>query len=1216
MSAPVFDPTLQPLTGAHALEASAGTGKTYAITLLWLRLILEERLPVDSILVCTFTKAATAELRERLLAALRRARLLTSDLCRDKPPEGSAAHDGCRTDRVDVSDEDPIARIVKRLYDKDPERAYEQELAMAESAFDLAPISTIHGFCTSLIARHTLELAADPDVELIESCNDLLDLLVGDCLMQLADDAPMDVGEATAFARDVAREAGIPDEGVLRPRIIGAEAAAQAEARIRNQRQDIESLFDDRTRVSHGSTRKAGLQRLNAFCAGEVPADLPDGVTRALKTHKPSVLDDMQLLMDAARHDSRNQARCRLLDIARRSLAGQKRLAGVRTYDDLLITVRDALADPASQAALAEAVRRRYRAVIIDECQDSDGVQIDVFRRLFLNPSQRTTAAPTSSFIAIGDPKQSIYRFRGADLASYRGLIAAAHLAAPMRTNWRSDGALIAALDRCYRQQPEFADASTGAPIQYVPVEAPAHTPAVRLQDPGPFAEGVQPADCALVGLWSDSSNRYVAQHDLADQVALECRRLLGAEVCLIDRTTDRYRRLQAGDLAILASNRRQLGLVRRALTGLGIPCQQAGRGMGSVLDSDEAQDVLFWLDALSATEQGSGAELSRLLAFAATPLLGYTPTRCEALAEDPLLQTTLADRCRRQARILRQQGPLTALVRLLAETDLRTRVLSSAPGERAFTNWRHLGQLLQEQWAAGRRDPAGLVQAFGRLLADHDAAADETEMRLETDQPAVQLSTIHGSKGLEFPVVFCPFAWQVDSRQTRKNRKKVAVVRHRGGTVLDAGTQELNKHIEQELEQEDEEQQRLLYVALTRARYRCYVGLAPVDSGGSQHRNGAEASSLAALLQLPAADKSGWRAAFARCLPLLQNLLAPGCTASGNSTGAPTVRPELTEPPVVDCWRGSLWRTVSYSSLSAGDQALALTRDYDEEADGDTATRSLDPGLLDQLGSGAALGDRIHGWLEQVIGKRRCLDDILASQGGARDLYRERLDIVLDTPLWLPGVTQRRPGLAEERPGATGPLPGATGPLPAATGPLPGAPERLPTLRDLSTHAITELHFLLPVAECDPERLSQALIQDPLIRADPRRTAWARGVAAWPFSRLRGFLQGYIDLVCQWQDRWFVIDYKTNMLTDYRPATCEQAMLDHHYLLQGRLYLIALHRHLCHHLQDYDAATHLGGIGYLFVRGFPVAGCWGETPGPEAVGALDALFEPAGVWT
>lgn len=1107
-----FDPITQPLDGAFSIEASAGTGKTWSITGLWLRLVLEGGLRTDQILVTTFTKAATAELQERLLGGLRQARLAL---------DGGAA-------------EDPGRRVVAALRARHGEADLRSAIEAALSSFDLAPVVTIHGFCMALITRHALELGCDPDLALASSADAPLRDIIGDLVVQRAAREALDAD----LARRVGRAVAANHLAALTPPMEAQEVERCAAA--------VRALLPLLERPAiKGPTRTALRRRLEL----ETSDGLSDAMWAALgddagrveaalaRYRKAKAAGDR-----AAYHSCAEAVRSRLPERLAR--------AGMRTFDDILLTVHRALVS--GQGALAAAVRERFRAVIVDECQDSDEVQIAVFRRLFLDPRGDRPAPGVSSFFIIGDPKQSIYRFRGADLASYRTLAGCLARTADLTVNWRSDAPLVQALNDLYRPRPEFAGGGTGAPIRYVAVSSQRPP---RLTDPGRS----QP----LLVQWSEAVSRPAAKRDLARRIAVEFRRLLD-QAEIIDAATDRPRRLRAGDLAVLATSHDQLLVVRQALQAEGIPSQLAGQSLGSVWASDEALDMLAWCDALDAVARNADP-LPSLLALGATPLGGLDLAEIERLREDAVGQAAACAEVRRELAEIQREGPLPVLVRRIGRPALQRMVLGHADGERRATNWRQIAALLQRAWLDGQRQVGHLRRWLTRRLADQRAGDDEADLaRLETDRPAVVLATVHAAKGLEWPVVACPFLWQVKSRRSRA-KAPVALIRTAQGSRIDVASPDFDDHLATAMAQEDEEQQRLLYVALTRARHRLYLGLAPVGGSGG-HDNGAERSALAALLGLDELPPDQWRDRLP--LPVAAPLTPAAAVPAGSADAAGGA--DLAAPPVHHARHHRLDRWGSYSGIAphavADDDGWA--RDHEDEP-----RQPGDPGLLRGLGGGTGLGHRLHGVLEAVLGNGRGIDEATRQ---AADL-RPALEAIL-----------------------------------AADLPLGAAPAlRLGDVRD---RGIAEMHVLMPVRAIAPADLARALLADPWIAGDPERREWAEGIAGWGFSDLHGYLQGYIDLVLPHAGRWYVLDYKTTILRDYAPATLDEGMRHHQYLLQAWIYALALHRHLARSLPDYDYDRHLGGSAFLFVRGLPQAGTWFRKPARASIAALEDLLFPAEV--
>jgi exodeoxyribonuclease V beta subunit len=1134
-----FDPEKIRLRGKHSIEASAGTGKTHSITLLWLRLIVEENLEVESVLVSTFTKAATAELKERLLATLRRAERAAASLEGGELPPST-----------------PESRIVQGwLADcKESASALGSRLARALSAFDLAPVSTLHSFCQSLIKRHAVELGTDPGQILVEGCREHLLPIVHDELLRLSTDAEVDPSALSHVANTVASnpeavilgaEPFCPDELQAIQEQMGAEAPALLAA------------------CAHAGTRKS----LSGFFKKIQNAEPVESVS---EPQKKALGPEILVLLEQYRRMLERQKKGANLQMARavRSrLETAKESAGIRTFDDITRTVRLALSKQGPEGPLANSVRSRLKAAIIDECQDSDSVQIEVFSHLFLHQD-------IVSFIVIGDPKQSIYRFRGADLESYRTLSLHAEQRSQMETNFRSDESLISALNGLYGREFAFPNQLvSGESIEYVPVKAAVTEK--RFTD----AEESSP----VVVLWTDEEDRYGAQTQISKMAAAECHRLLSSQVFVVDRHTKEQRRLSPGDIAFLASNSRELRTVRTSLSRLGIPTELSGKGLGSVFRSEEATDVLAWLEVLEGLQQ-RGDILGKLLAFLASPLSGFHPSRLVELAGSASLQSRMCSELKSDLEAVERHGPLPALLDRISRTEVIRENLPYAEGERRLTNWRQIASILQAEHASGRRGVSALLRRMSRMTVEADAGLlteEQTQMRLETDRPAVQLMTIHASKGLEFPVVFCPFLWAVRSRQWRRLQCHAPLLRNHAGWSIDVGSAEFEQSLGVALEQEDDEEHRKLYVALTRPRHRLYLGCAPVPASRG-HDNGAANSPLVRLpgLGLEGREPAQWRVALegspwvrlrsnAEAFEKIRRGLSAVPCEIGASIGASYVR----GPQVA--FHSLPSRVVSFSSLCRSASETHSPKDRDEERQSPFVAGPSSDDLLASLGApGAELGDRVHAALEEYLGNRVPISEALGFLGeeGAREVWEVALEKIVSSPFELPGKGRV-------------------------------------SLEGIRGRCMTEMQFHLPVPQMAADELGQAFLQDPEISGHATRAAWAESIGHFGFERFRGFLQGYIDLIFEHEGRWYVVDYKTNRLKGYGAMDLEEAMQEHHYLLQARLYALALHRHLGVNLSGYEYSTHFGGVVYLFLRGMPGAGIWTHTPSAEAMDRFGKLF-------
>ncbi|NRA39226.1 MAG: PD-(D/E)XK nuclease family protein [Planctomycetes bacterium] len=444
--------------------------------------------------------------------------------------------------------------------------------------------------------------------------------------------------------------------------------------------------------------------------------------------------------------------------------------------------------------------------------------------------------------------------------------------------------------------------------------------------------------------------------------------------------------------------------------------------------------------------------------------------------------------------------------------------------------------------------------------------------MKLETDIPAIQLVTLHSCKGLEYPVVFCPYLWHPAKGSSKKSS---AIVRDSKGGFLDIGSSRLNPHVHRAQQQEKDELQRLTYVALTRARHRLYIGMAALKT-----KNAAHDTPIAALLKVNTLAREDWPEKLkTHMLPPIDLPEIESGTEADNSD-----RLSIAVPSDIDAWKGTVHRTSSFSSLSSHATNYGSAKDHDE---GTTENIAVDPGLLDGLGGGATLGNRIHAILEEIIGNGKKLEDVVAALPAVQETLdsenlpetpvdlRKIIDCILQTPLDISDSDDQ------------------------------------PSLNDLQSRSIAEMHFLLPLNNLTSQKLSQALLCDNVINTQTESAQWASHIQDESFAKFRGFMQGFIDLTFEYKGRWYIADYKTNQLPGYSDDHLHHAMLENDYLLQARIYAVALHRHLQTHLANYDYATHFGGCVYLFVRGFPDnGGVWFDCPHIDGITALDALFE------
>jgi exodeoxyribonuclease V beta subunit len=1076
-------------TGTTLLEASAGTGKTWTIAALVTRYVAEGHAGLDELLVVTFGRAASQELRERVRDQLVEAERAVADPTAPRPASELLDH------LLDCDDEERALR--------------HKRLRQALGDFDAATIATIHQFCQQVLRSLGVAGDTDADATLVEDLDDLLTEVVDDLYLRgfagREDQPPFSRGEALSLGR----AAALDPQATLEP------AAAVAS--------DPES----------------------------VPA-----------------------------------LRVRFGLAVRRELDARKRALGLLSYDDLLGQLAHALREPGSPACAR--MQARWKVALVDEFQDTDPVQWQVFERAF---------SGAATMVLIGDPKQAIYAFRGGDVHTYLAAAETAGTRQTLAVNWRSDSAL---LDRL---QVFLRGAALGDP-RIVVHDVRAHHEGTRLEGAGdPLRlRVVRPGDLGR----SPRSKLAVAtvRDHLWEDVARDIRRLLTSGA------TFEGRRVAPRDVAVIAYKHSDLAAIQAALGRLGVPAVVGGSG--SVFHTAAATE---WLALLEALEQPH--RTPRVRAAALTPFLGYGAAELDAGGDE--LTDRIAEQVRTWSDLVAGRG-VAAVLEAAVATGMTARLLARTDGERLLTDLRHIGQVLHRVSVEER---LGLVALLGWLreqIADErKETAGERTRRLDSDAAAVQLVTIHGSKGLQYPVVYLPTLWdrfESDPRVPLFHDEEGHRCRNVGG-----GGPGWSEHVARHKAEDCGEALRLLYVALTRAQSQVVAWYAPTPRntpGSALHRIlfGRLHDAVDVPDSHPLEDDE-------RLLTKLEyhrtrGALAwePAAWAEVTDEEIPHEQPELA---VRDFTRAidTAWRRTSYSALSkAGEEAaatgsaVALSEPEDPPKDdeamlpvvepvGRTSAQAV-PSPMATLPVGATFGSLVHAVLEHADPR-------------APDLRQELLSHIDEQLVWWP-VTLDREELADALVAV------CDSPL----GPLVG--ER--TLRDIPmSDRLVELDFELPLAGGDlgpstgpgpsptagrDVTLGQVapLLRRHLPDGDPLRAYAdaldAPGLGGQP---LKGYLTGSVDVLLRvppddaaGETRYFTVDYKTNWLGGhdepltsdaYRPDLLAAAMGHSDYPLQALLYTVVQHRYLRWRLPGYDPGRHLGGVLYLYLRGM----CGPETP-------------------
>ncbi|HIG3882474.1 exodeoxyribonuclease V subunit beta [Klebsiella pneumoniae] len=1135
-----LDPLRLPLIGERLIEASAGTGKTFTIAALYLRLLLglggeaayPRAISVEELLVVTFTEAATEELRGRIRSNIHELRIACLRGESDNPLYSALL--------AEIADKDDAAKT----------------LLLAERQMDEAAVFTIHGFCQRMLSLNAFESGMLFEQQLIEDESRLRYQACADFWRRhcypLTRDIAAVIHDVWKGPRDLLKSLDRWLQGEApqlksppAPNETLAERHQQIIARIdslkqqwREQVGEIEGVLEnsglDRRKFNRGNQGK-WMEKVNAWAQEETLSyQLPDALEKfaqsfLLERTKAGGEPPVHPLFSAV--ESLLASSLTLTDLVlaramveiRDAVAREKRRRGELGFDDMLSRLDEALRGDSGET-LASAIRQRFPVAMIDEFQDTDPQQYRIFRRIWRRQ-------PETALLLIGDPKQAIYAFRGADIFTYmkaRGDVAAHYT---LDTNWRSSPGMVGSVNRLFSLSDNpfmFHE------IPFLPVKAAAKNKGLRFT--------VDAADVPAMNVWlmpGDTVGSGDYQTFMAQLCATQIRDWLSAGQrgrALLWRG-ETSRPVQASDITVLVRNRLEAAQVREALQTLGIPSVYLSN-RDSVFETLEAQELLWLLQAVLAPEREN-----TLRSALATSMFGLTALDIENLNQDEQAWDALVEEFSEYRQIWRQRGVMPMLRALMTARHIAENLLATRGGERRLTDILHISELLQEA-ASQLESEHALVRWLAQHIAEPDSNAASQQMRLESDKHLVQIVTIHKSKGLEYPLVWLPFI-----ARFRKQDQAFYHDRETFAAVLDLGQDEASLELaEAERLAED---LRLLYVALTRAVWHCSLGVAPLSSRKSGNSD-FHLSALGRLLQAgEAMDAAGLAARLADFCHGDIALQIPGeldiTPWQAPAATIPRLSARELQRRIADDWR-----VTSYSGLQqhgfSGGQDLLPRLDVDAAGVGEVVE---EPQLTPhQFPRGAAPGTFLHSLFEELDFTQPVPEGWMA----------EKLQLSGFDAQWAPVLTDWLGGVLKTR--------------------LPGPDIALNQLAARDKQV--EMAFYLPIAQLlTAERLDALIRQyDPLSADTP----------PLDFRQVRGMLKGFIDLVFRHEGRYYLLDYKSNWLGEDREAytrpAMEQAMRAHRYDLQYQLYSLALHRYLRHRLADYDYDRHFGGVIYLFLRG------------------------------
>lgn len=1196
MTTPSFDFLKTPVDERQLLvEASAGTGKTFALTGLVSRLVMEGA-ELNKILVVTFTNAATDELKTRIRQRLR------EDLTALRT-SGSTSPDP----------QAPLLRFAG-------EREAEQRLEKALLNVDEASVFTIHGFCQRVLQQSAFESGSPFEPVFAEDAGDLFDRAVADFLARYTYADPWAALLTTSQKEDTLRahyrefyrypDVRLePDAPVYHQAVDRLNDAVRNLQRAWNERRDatIDLLSSIRWKKDSGIQNESlnavmDCIQTNLFdapqrCIEEI-CTLASGklVSTAFKKTPAEKLEEVagDVLLQGCEelrqaYETTKQAFIRsFLEEVKSRYDELRQAAGILTFDDLLEKVDDALASgSAIRDRLLTSIRSRWTHALIDEFQDTDPRQYRIFR----------TAFHDRPLVFVGDPKQAIYSFRGADLHAY--------ITAKRDTerqdggthrymldrNWRSASKLVEAVNSVFSQPASYPFLMDGVP--YEPVE-PAGT-----ADAAPLTgDDLPPLVWWMFPPLSEEARTNRKQRWTKDEAESVVVRgvVEGIKQLLTSGATIGGEPVRPSNIALLVRTNSEGENLQAALRNANIPAI-VSKG-GNIWASDEVADLEHLLRAFLRP-----SDRSSLCTALATTLWGYDATMIHAVRQDEAQMDLVRGNLARYQRIWRESGVLRALTQFIEDQEVTERLLALQGGERRLTNVRHALELLHEEESRHHRGPDELVQWLRTRESRKAEEKDAAELRLETDAEAMQIVTIHKSKGLQYDIVIAPFLWSAKE----KHKRNACVLVHDGDAIVyDIGSEDAERRRKIKDAERLAEDLRLAYVAITRAVHRCYIVWGEV--------NQAEFSAPAYLLHGHQANEQATDFADRACCAFEMGKDAAAIEQSLRRLAEdhpdrvavvdlPTAAPEYQrtvsaggafQPRVLAdaaVKRLDAWSITSYSRLATGDPHEPAFPTDEAERTGFFA-----------FATGRVAGSCLHEIIEEVDVASLPLIDRQPVADVERLVERKLKAFGLDDPVKHRGDDDFDPHREVmrflKRLGRTR---------------IPLADATLPELDPKRT--LREWAFMVPVGEITPRGLSRAVKE---FADEPIRSLYPQRLERLSQDAVNGYLTGIADFAFEHEGRWYVFDWKSTNLgadfEDYAPDRLHQAALDRHYVLQLLIYALGLHRYLQTRMPGYDFDSHIGGTGVVFLRGIDGVsgnGFYILRPPRMLIEALDEMLLP-----
>ena len=1175
--------------GVTLLEASAGTGKTFALARIFLRLVVEEGVEVGKILTVTFTKAATEELRGRI---------------RELLVVALASFQGEKN-----QDEDPTITRLKELESVPVEESI-RRLRLAITCFDEAIISTIHGFCQRVLAENSLETNCLFDAELDQSSA----ALVADAVR---DYWRANFSEANPLISAVASIEKIKPASVIEfykklPSTQDYEIGFSRGQSIDEIQGNLFEIFD-RLKISWNEGKEEYLEfvatKIRKYTASKkalIHRALLDDVFLYDQRVTPAFVEvfefvrasKLKLLKDfedepkptfslvaeelwSAVESFSHVLRADTVNFIDRKISTWKSERGILSFDDLLSVTADAVSrqDRVGES-LRQSLRRSFQVAMIDEFQDTDPVQFTIFRELFANTGQHW-------LFLIGDPKQSIYRFRGADLEAYFKFgNETGGQKYSLVTNYRTVTPLVEATNRFFQKSDD--------PFLHRQLKFQAVKPNV-----GGAADQSKmylESECAVppfdirelifdgeTSINATDARRMIIQ-DLVQQVGRVLKKgMIGDE------------QVQPSDIAILVRSNPQALEVWEAFRAHNLPAVVFTDF--SLFSSPEAKEILWVLEGL--VECRNERSVRRALA---TGLLGMNSTDFINWQVDHSSWEAWLTCFRQHLEIWRKDGVYVALISLFRRAYAVSQNLRRPDGERRVTNFLHLAETLHQASSIDPISPSSLIVWLRDQIEDTGLQKEEYQLRLESESTAIQILTVHKSKGLEYPVVFCPFLClspgQRDDSFFYHNQQ--------GSLVVDLKKRASQSEVAQGLLEEDQEDARVLYVAMTRASSRCVLYHAPVTINENKEAGELKIPALTRILRNQSwcgekeLSEEEWKQNYiaSQFRPWIEQGQSDEFMSFStfNADGSPAVLDWQKTETLKTELNGRVWpvnRKIPNGILLRSFSALVQGIDFEGkdldavagEIEEISQVQSSPSGEIFEFPSGAQAGNFMHQVFEEI--------DFSDSGQWEVVTIRALKKFGFDPQRWLPVILRMLDKVVSQN------LNGEF------------------SLSEISMNdRVEEMEFYFPIKKGQFFHLIESLPQESLLSRYLQRVGQEQLLEI----ESEGFLKGLMDLVFRYKGKYYLLDWKSNRLNGHEDGFSkhgiEAEMMDHHYILQYHIYLVGLLRFLKSRIHNFDYSIHFGGVYYLFVRGIgsdSSKGIFYDLPDEDLLKRLDAFFsEPS----